>query len=79
MATDHRALRRRPARILPPKEGANNFALALIDFASLAEYERYRERLQADPDALQNISDMLRSGCVLVESRSFLRYAAAET
>ena len=62
-----------------PKEGANNFALALIDFASLAEYEHYRERLQADPDAQQNISDMLRSGSVLVESRSFLRYAAAET
>jgi hypothetical protein len=62
-----------------PKEGANNFAVALIDFVSLAEYERYRERLHADPDAQQNISDMLGSGCVLVESRSFLRRASAET
>ena len=32
-----------------PKEGANNFALALIEFASLAAYETYRERLAADP------------------------------
>jgi hypothetical protein len=28
-----------------PKEGANNFALALIDFQSLAAYETYRRRL----------------------------------
>ena len=34
-----------------PKEGANNFALALIDFDSLAGYERYREKLAADADA----------------------------
>ncbi len=59
-----------------PKEGANNFALALIDFASLAEYELYRERLRADPDAQKNIADMQASGCILVESRSFLQRAA---
>jgi hypothetical protein len=58
-----------------PKEGANNFALALIDFASLADYEVYRQRLAADPDAKQNIKDATQSGCVLVESRSFLRRA----
>jgi hypothetical protein len=58
-----------------PKEGASNFALALIDFASLADYEVYRQRLAADPDAKQNIKDATRSGCILVESRSFLRRA----
>lgn len=56
-----------------PKEGANNYALALIDFASLAEYEQYRARLAADPDAQRNVADMVDSGCVLAESRSFLR------
>jgi hypothetical protein len=33
-----------------PKEGANNFVVALIDFNSLATYEQYRERLATDPD-----------------------------
>ena len=33
-----------------PKEGANNFALALIEFDSLAAYERYREALRLKPD-----------------------------
>ena len=56
-----------------PKEGANNFALALIDFPSLADYEIYRERLAADADAKQNVADSNESGCILVESRSFLR------
>jgi uncharacterized protein (DUF1330 family) len=56
-----------------PKEGANNFALALIDFPSLAGYESYRQRLAADADARANIADATRSGCILVESRSFLR------
>ena len=58
-----------------PKEGANNFALALIDFPSLADYERYRQRLAADPEAAQNFADGAASGCILVESRSFLRRA----
>lgn len=56
-----------------PKEGANNFALALIDFPSLAEYEAYRERLAEDPEARQNIADAVDAGCILVESRTFLR------
>jgi uncharacterized protein (DUF1330 family) len=56
-----------------PKEGANNFAVALIDFESLARYEDYRKRLADDPDAKQNLADARQSRCVLVESRSFLR------
>jgi hypothetical protein len=56
-----------------PKEGANNFALALIDFPSLADYEVYRQRLAADADAKQNFADGTEAGCILVESRSFLR------
>ena len=38
-----------------PKEGANDWAIALIDFESLPEmsraYEAYRARLADDPDA----------------------------
>ena len=56
-----------------PKEGANNFALALIDFRTLADYERYRENLAADPDAQTNFARGMQSGCMLAESRSFLR------
>lgn len=56
-----------------PKEGANNFALAMIDFPSLADYEIYRQRLAADPDAQRNIADAKESRCMLVESRSFLQ------
>jgi len=56
-----------------PKEGANNFALALIDFPSLAEYERYRAQLAADDEAERNFAHAQASGCILVESRSFLR------
>src|SRR5215472_2027721 len=39
-----------------PKEGANDFALALLDFDSLAAYEQYRARLAADPDAQANVA-----------------------
>jgi uncharacterized protein (DUF1330 family) len=60
-----------------PKEGANNFALALIEFPSLAEYEVYRQKLAADPDAQRNVADARAARCILVESRSFLRRAAA--
>jgi uncharacterized protein (DUF1330 family) len=56
-----------------PKEGANNFALALIDFDSLAEYERYRARLAEDPEAVANVRHARDTACILVESRSFLR------
>jgi hypothetical protein len=55
-----------------PKEGANNFALALIDFPSLADYEVYRQRLSSDAEAKQNFADGNDSGCILVENRSFV-------
>jgi uncharacterized protein (DUF1330 family) len=59
-----------------PKEGANNFALALISFPSLAEYEKYRQRLAADAEARDNVAAAARSRCILAESRSFLRPAS---
>jgi cell fate (sporulation/competence/biofilm development) regulator YlbF (YheA/YmcA/DUF963 family) len=56
-----------------PKEGANDFALALIELESLAAYETYRARLAADADAQQNIADVSEARAILSESRSFLR------
>ena len=58
-----------------PKEGANNVAIALIDFDSLASYEKYREKLATDPEAKANFSQAQQSRCILVEERSFLRRA----
>jgi len=56
-----------------PKEGANDWALALIDFDSLAAYEQYRARLAADPEAQANVSFVRESRSILAERRSFLR------
>lgn len=56
-----------------PKEGANNYALALVGFDTLTDYEVYRQRLADDPEARQNVADAAAAGCILVESRSFLR------
>ncbi|GLY83800.1 NIPSNAP family protein [Actinoallomurus iriomotensis] len=58
-----------------PKEGANNKALAVIDFDSLAAYEEYRAALAEDPDAKANLDHAKRTECILVEDRSFLRRA----
>ena len=56
-----------------PKEGANDYAIALIDFESLAAYELYRTRLAADPDAQANRQHAQDTRCILAERRSFLR------
>jgi uncharacterized protein (DUF1330 family) len=56
-----------------PKEGANDFAIALIDFESLAAYEQYRARLAADPEAQANRQHAQDTRCILAERRSFLR------
>lgn len=56
--------------------GPTNVALALIDFASLAAYERYREALAADPDNIEALRRAATSGCILVEDRSFVQRVA---
>ena len=58
---------------LPTKfAGATNQALALIDFASLAAYEQYRERLAKDNDNIESVRRVEESGCILIEDRSVL-------
>lgn len=56
-----------------PKEGATDYAIALIDFPSLADYEHYRVRLAEDPDAQNNIKHARDTRCIRAERRSFLR------
>ena len=58
---------------LPTKfAGATNQALALIDFASLAAYEQYRERLAKDDENVESVRRAEESGCILVEDRAFV-------
>jgi NIPSNAP protein len=58
---------------LPTKfAGPDNFALALIDFPSLAAYEQYRERLARDNDNIDSVRRADESGCILVEDRAIL-------
>lgn len=59
---------------LPTKiAGPTNWALALIDFPSLAAYEQYRDALMQDEHARANVEFADRSGCILVEDRAVLR------
>jgi hypothetical protein len=59
---------------LPTKlAGATNSALALIDFRDLAAYEKYREELLKDAEAVANVAAADASECILIEDRSFLR------
>ena len=53
--------------------GPTNSALSLIDFASLAAYERYREALAGDPEHVEVARRAARAGVILVEDRSFVQ------
>ncbi len=62
---------------LPTKiAGPTNFALALINFPSLAAYEQYRDALMRDSEARANVEFADRSGCILLEDRSILQPAS---
>jgi hypothetical protein len=56
-----------------PHEGTSDVALALISFRSLAEYERYRSRLKADPEGAANFAMAHDARLILREERMFLR------
>ena len=62
---------------LPTKmAGPTNIAYALINFASLADYEKYREALMQDEGAKENFALADRSECILIEDRSILQQAS---
>jgi NIPSNAP len=53
--------------------GPTNVGLSLIDFPSLAAYERYREALAADSEHAEVARRAAQSGVILVEDRSFMQ------
>jgi len=61
-----------------PSEGANNVAMALFSFPSLASYEEYRTASANDPDCIAARSFARDTRCFLSYERTFFR-ALAET
>ena len=56
-----------------PHEGANNIAIAMFSFPSLADYERYREKAANDPECRAAMQYYRDTQCFLSYERSFLR------
>ena len=56
-----------------PSEGANNIALALFTFRSLAEYEQYRKDSFKDAECLQAFKYAEDTRCILSYERSFFK------
>lgn len=56
-----------------PSEGANNIALALFSFPSLALYEQYREDSFKDAACQAAFKYAEETGCILSYERSFFR------
>jgi len=56
-----------------PHEGANNIALALFSFPSLAEYESYRAKAKNDKECQAAMKHYEKTKCFLSFERSFMR------
>ncbi|MGY8872246.1 MAG: NIPSNAP family protein [Pseudomonadales bacterium] len=56
-----------------PSEGANNIALALFTFPSLAEYEQYRIDSFNDAECLAAFDYAKSTRCILSLERSFFK------
>lgn len=56
-----------------PHEGANNIALALFSFPSLAAYEDYRMRMADDAECQAAYAFAEQTRCILSFERSFMR------
>jgi len=56
-----------------PSEGANNIALAMFTFPSLAAYEEYRALSAADADCQAAFRYAEDTRCILSYERSFFR------
>ncbi len=55
-----------------PHEGTNDVAWGLIAFDSLAAYEAYKARINADPDARANFEFARSRKLILREERNFV-------
>ncbi|HUW63797.1 MAG TPA: NIPSNAP family protein [Spirochaetia bacterium] len=56
-----------------PHEGANNVAIALFSFPSLAAYEEYRRRIPDDPQCRAAFDWAEKTRCIVSYERSFMR------
>lgn len=56
-----------------PSEGANNVALAMFTFPSLALYEEYRTKSFQDPECLAAFKYAEETRCIISYERSFFR------
>jgi len=56
-----------------PQEGANNIAIALFSFPSLAAYEQYRMRMSQDAECKAAFEFAETTRCVVSYERSFMR------
>jgi len=56
-----------------PSEGANNIALAMFTFPSLAAYENYRAASAHDPACLAAFKYAEDTRCIISYERSFFR------
>jgi hypothetical protein len=55
-----------------PHEGANNIAIAIFSFDSLAAYEKYRALAATDPDCMNAMAYYRETRCFLSFERSFM-------
>ena len=56
-----------------PSEGANNIAMALFSFDSLAAYEEYRTLSLNDPECIRAFEYADEVDCIVSYERSFFR------
>lgn len=56
-----------------PHEGANDIALALFSFPSLADYENYRSKAATDEECRAAMEYYEQTRCFLSFERSFMR------
>nr|WP_180205410.1 NIPSNAP family protein [Pseudomonas sp. SbOxS1]NYU05506.1 NIPSNAP family protein [Pseudomonas sp. SbOxS1] len=56
-----------------PSEGANNIAMAMFTFPSLAAYESYRQQSMSDPECIAAFKLAEDKKFILSYERSFLR------
>jgi len=56
-----------------PQEGANNIAIALFSFPSLAAYEEYRIKSMEDPECQAAFKFAEETKCIISYKRSFMK------
>ena len=56
-----------------PHEGANNIAIALFSFESLASYEKYRADSMSDVECQEAYEYAVLTQCIVSYERSFMK------